>query len=135
MIADAEKGLVDATTIATRTEQIALDPLQSPDLVKAGEAAEFATFVVRRLNNTLPRLRSKHQEVAAQERRIRWNQAADVVKGERHAMAQEFAATYSDLIATLVDLFERLRVTDTNIDRINGAAPNSESRRVSPIGH
>ena len=40
-------------------------------------------------------------------------------------MAQEFAATYTDLIAKLVDLFERIRTTNQDVDGINGAAPNS----------
>ena len=135
LITDAEQGLLDATTIADRMQEIALDPVASPDARKAAEAAEFATFVVKRLNNTLPRLQQKHQTIAAHERRIRWNQAADIVQAERDAMAAEFAEQYPALVSQLVDLFDRLRVTDANIDGINGAAPNAESRRLESFGY
>ena len=93
--------------IEDRLQQVVLDPLQSSDLIQAQAAAQLATLVVKRLENVLPRLQLKHQTVAAQERRARWRQAADVVEGERDAMAAEFAEKYPALVSQLVDLFER----------------------------
>jgi hypothetical protein len=83
LIKDCDQGLIDAAKIAERMQEIALDPLQSPDPAKAKEAAEFATFVIKRLNNALPRLRTKHQQLTAQQRTARWNTLADVTQANR----------------------------------------------------
>ena len=104
LISNSEKALIDARVIAERMEQIVSDPVASPDAAKAAEAAQFAQLVVRRLENVIPRLCSKHQTIVAQQRRARWNEAADVIQSERDAMAQEFAETYPDLINKLVRL-------------------------------
>ena len=102
---------------------------------RAIEGHQLAALVVRRLETVLPRLRAKHQTTAAHERRIRWNQAADIVQGERDILANEFAATYPAVIDQLINIFERIKAKDQEIDRINSAAPSSEGRRLDPIGH
>ena len=135
LVDEVENGVSSAEAIALRMQELAEDPTLSLDAVKSAEAATMATLVVKRLRHILPRLQERHQATAAHERRIRWNQAADVVQGERDAMAAEFAEQYPALVSQLVDLFERLRVTDASIDGINSAAPNAESRRLESFGH
>ena len=83
LITETEKGIDDAEVIADRMQQIALDPAQSPDLAQASEAAEFATLIVKRLNNLLPRLQQAHQRVAATDRATRWKRTADKVEEQQ----------------------------------------------------
>ena len=134
LIVETEKAASDAEVIATRMQEIALDPEQSPDLAKSKEAADFATLIVRRLNNILPRLRSAHQRVAATERATRWRRTADKVEERRDVLTEEFAAKYPDLINQIVDLFDKVKFTNAEVDAINSSAPNSESRRIDAVG-
>jgi hypothetical protein len=119
--------------IAERLQQVAFDPVESPDLVKAKEAAEFATLVVKRLRTILPRLQECHQRATATERATRWRRTADAVEVKRNAADADFTELYPQIIAGLIDLFEKVKAVDKEIDKVNGAAPNAEFRRVPPI--
>ena len=132
LVTEAGQGLVDANTIADRLQQISLDPAASSDLHKAIEGAQLAALVVKRLETVLPRLRLKHQPVAAKERAARFNMLADRVQANRDALVVEFAEIYPQLISQLVDLFQRIGAMDQEVDHVNGLAPNSESRRLVP---
>ena len=134
LITETEKATSDAEVIATRMQEIALDPDASPDAAKAKEAAEFATFVAKRVNNILPRLRSAHQRVAATERATRWKRTADQVEERRDELTELFSKVYPDLINQIVDLFNKVKFTNAEVDTINSVAPNSESRRLLPVG-
>jgi hypothetical protein len=80
----------------------------------------------------LPRLEQRHQQVAARQRAAQWNAAADAVEQKRNAVADEFATAYPALFAQLIDLFQLVHAVDAEVDTINAASPNSESRRISP---
>ena len=134
LIVEAEKATEDADVIAERMQQIACDPAQSPDLAMAVEAATFAGFVAKRLRNILPRLQQAHQRVAATERATRWKRTADKVEESRDLLTEEFARVYPDLINQIVDLFDKVRFTNSEVDTINSVAPNSESRRIDAVG-
>ena len=54
LIVEVEAGIADVDVIAARLQEVALDPIKSPDAAKAREAAEFARFVAKRLRNVLP---------------------------------------------------------------------------------
>ena len=103
LIADAEQGLVDADIIAARMHEIALDPVASPDPKKATEAAEFATLVVKRLRNVIPRLQQKHAATVTAHRRARWNEAADLMQTNRDFLATEFAELYPQFLNKLLE--------------------------------
>ena len=103
LIADAEQGLIDATTIAERMQEIVVDPVASPDAKKAIEAAEFATLVCKRLANAIPRLQQKHAATVAQQRRARWNEAADAIEANRTFLAAEFAELYPQFLAKIIE--------------------------------
>ena len=87
---------------------IADDPLQSADAVEAKAAAELAQLVVRRLETTLPRLRSKHQQVVAQQRRAKWTETANLMQQNRDFLAREFAELVPQWTAKLLELFQRV---------------------------
>jgi len=133
LIQETEQAIVEAEQTATTTQQQALDPILSPDPIKAREAAQFAEFAARRLRNVLPRLIAAHQQITTAERTQRWTAAADQLQARRDALVQDFAEQYPALIAQLVDLFERTRAMDAEVACINGAAPNTESRRIQSI--
>jgi len=133
LTAETEKAIADADTIAMRLQQVALDPAESPDAAQAREAAEFAGFVVKRLRSVLPRLQQCHDRVTARERATRWNAAADRIQAKRDALAADFTNLYPQIINGLLDFFKQVRDMDAEVDLINGAAPNSEGRRISPV--
>jgi hypothetical protein len=71
LIVETEKGIADADVIADRLQQVALDPIKSPDAAKACAVAKSAQFAAKRLRTVLPRLQQRHQQIVTQERRAR----------------------------------------------------------------
>ena len=135
LVVETEKGIADAEVIAQRLEQVALDPVCSPDAAEAQATADRAVLICKRLRHVLPRLQERHQQVLVKERAARWNAAADQVQSERDAIASMTAETYPILINQLIDVFQRVKAMDQQIDKINSAAPNSVGRRIPLIGH
>lgn len=133
LIAETETAIVEAEAQSATQQQRALDPILSPDPIKARELLEFAAFAAKRLRTVLPRLVGLHATIIAKERAQRWTAAADAIQTRRDALVQDFAETYPALVSQLVDLFERTRAMDAEVERINGSAPNSESRRIAGI--
>ena len=125
LIAETETAIVEAEAQSATQQQRALDPILSPDPIKARELLEFAAFAAKRLRTVLPRLVGLHATIIAKERAQRWTAAADAIQTRRDALVQDFAETYPALVSQLVDLFERTRAMDAEVERINGSAPNS----------
>jgi hypothetical protein len=133
LIAETEQAIVEADAQANTAQTKALDPILSPDPIKAREAAEFAAFATKRLRNVFPRLIAAHQQVTAQDRAQRWNAAADQLQAKRDALVQDFAEQYPAFIAQLLDLFTQIQHLNQEITQINSSAPNSASRRIQSI--
>ena len=123
----------DAITRAGEAERAkALDPIVSPDAVKAHFAMTDAAFMVERLRTVLPRLQQRQQEVAAKEYRAAWNADCDAVEVGRDALAAEFRDVYRQAImAKFVDLLTRMATCDHECHRVNLAAPAGEPRRLA----
>ena len=100
----------------------------------ARTALDAAIYQRDRLAAALPPLRTKHNQTLAQERKAAWNREADAIEARRDDLTEVFASTYPELVAQLIELFQRVKSMDQEVDRINGAAPNSESRRLLPVG-
>lgn len=127
-VADA---LLDAEVALAQAEAKAFDPT----VLDAGtETLQAARHHRDRLAAAVQALRTKHQQVTAQERKVAWNRDADVAEQKRDDLTEEFAQTYPELVSQLIELFQRVRVMDQETERINGEAPNSEGRRLLPVG-
>ena len=107
LISTSESALIDARVVAERMQQIVADPVAAPDAARAQETAQQAALVVRRLENVIPRLRSKHAAVVAQQRRAKWNEAANLMQQNRDFLAQEFAETRSALDQQVARVVQR----------------------------
>ena len=59
-----------------------------------------------------------------------WLADYERIKVKRDALAQEYGATYPKIVAQLVDLFGRAEAVEKEVLRINGSAPDGESRRL-----
>ena len=127
-VADA---LVDAEQLVLDTQAKKLDPTVLDDTRSALDAAIWRRD---KLQGAVQALRTRHQQVVAQEQRAQWNVAADAVEQKRDALTEEFASTYPELVAQLIELFQRVKAMDAEVDQINGDAPNSEGRRLLPVG-
>ena len=57
-----------------------------------------------------------------------WLADYERIKVKRDALAQEYGATYPKIVAQLVDLFGRAEAVEKEVLRINGSAPDGESR-------
>jgi hypothetical protein len=45
-------------------------------------------------------------------------------------LAREFAEVYPNFVDQLIDLFDRIKVVDKEVGRVNGSAPYGEHRRL-----
>jgi hypothetical protein len=134
LISDTECGLVDAVQIAERMHEVAVDPLQSADATKAQKTAQLAQLIVKRLENVIPRLQQKHLQVVAQQRRKKWNEAADLTEKNRDFLAKEFAELVPQWTNKLLELFQRVLVMNAEVENLNAVAPSSEGRRLQSLG-
>ena len=128
----AADALLDAEQLVNDTRSQALDPTNlDPDTRTALDAAIWRQD---KLQGAVSALRQRHQQILAQEQRAQWNVAADAIEARRDELTEEFAERYPDLIASLIELFQRVRAMDAEVDKINGEAPDSEGRRLLKVG-
>jgi hypothetical protein len=92
-----------------------------------------AEFRRDRLRTALPRLRERHNAVAAAEYAADWNSDCDKVEAERDKLARKFTEVYPKVVAQLVDLFDQMEALDKEIGRVNGSAPRGEHRRLLEV--
>jgi hypothetical protein len=111
----------DAAAEAERTK--ALDPVGSPDPIKARAAMEGAAFTRDRLLAALPRLRARLKEAEVAEQLARWRPEYERVKAVRDALAAEMREVYPAAVETLTDLFLRMEACDRQSSHVNGLAP------------
>jgi hypothetical protein len=131
LFSEVADALLDAEQEVTVAQARVLDPTVLDD--SAPEALRAAEHHRDRLAAALPALRTKHQQVVAQERQAAWHREADAIEARRDELTEVFASTYPELISQLIELFQRVKSMDAEVDKINGSAPNSESRRLLPV--
>ena len=132
LIVELRAAITRAENEAEQAQARSLDPtINDPD---ARAACDDAVYRRDRLQAALPQLQNRHQQLQQHERKVRWLGRADQVEAKRNALAAEFAEGYPDLIDKLLDLFQRVQAINAEVDRINGEAPNTEGRRLAPIG-
>jgi hypothetical protein len=133
LIVEAETAIVAADKAAEMERVKALDPLASPDAAKARALMEDAAFMRDRLRTVLPRLQQRLNELRAAEHVARWEPDFRQVEAKRDELAQEYAATYPNFVAQVVDLFSRSEAVDREVSRINGSAPPGEHHRLRQV--
>jgi hypothetical protein len=133
LIAETETAISEAEATAEAERVSALDLLASPDASKARTTMEDAAFTRDRLRTVLPRLREKLRMVEAAEYAARWEPEYKKVEAQRDELAKEFASTYPKVVSQLIDLLRRTETCDREVGRINGSAPDGESRRLRGV--
>jgi hypothetical protein len=111
----------------------ALDPIASPDPIKARAAMEDAAFTRDRLRTALPRLHARLKVVEGAEYLARWEPDFKRVEAQRDALAAEMREIYPAAVTQLADLFQRMAQCDRECSRINGSAPDGEHRRLRRV--
>jgi hypothetical protein len=117
LIQEVEQAVVSAGTIAIEATARAFDPTVVDPTARS--AMQDADFLSRRLRVGWSQLKALHQQVLAQEYRAQWNQRCDEVAAKRNELAAEFAETYPKVVASLIDLFNRIKALDQEVDRVN----------------
>jgi hypothetical protein len=130
LIAETEESITAADATAEHARVKALDPISSPDPVKARAAMEEAAFSRDRLRTVLPRLQKLLKQVEAEEYAAAWQIEYEKVKAVRDELAAEMREVYPAAVAQLSDLFQRMAQCDRECSRINGSAPDGDHRRL-----
>lgn len=133
LIAETGTAIAAAEEAAEAERTKALDPIASPNAIKAKAAMERAAFARDRLHTLLPRLRTQHHHVAARERAAAWSADYEQVKAKLDVAAQEFAERFPAMVTQMVDLFRRAEEVDKEVARINGSAPYDQHRRLCEV--
>jgi hypothetical protein len=133
LIAETEESIAVADTTAESERVKALDPIASPDPVKARAAMEDAAFTRDRLRTVLPRLHARLKQVKAEEYAARWEAEYEKVKVVRDELAAEMREVYPAAVAQLADLFARIAECDRECSRVDGTAAVGELRRLRRV--
>jgi hypothetical protein len=123
LIAETEAAVAMADAEAKSEEARMLDPVLSPDPHQAKAAMEDALIRSGRLRTLLPRLIRKHGEVEAAEQLAAFEVEYLDLEKERDELALELAEAYSDAVATLIDLFQRVADHDGKIAALHQSRP------------
>jgi len=129
LFSEAADALLDVEQQVNQAK--ALDPTVLDD---TRTALDQAIWRRDKLEAAVQALRTKHQQMLAQERQATWNRDADTIEARRDELTEVFASTYPEIISQLIKLFARVKEMDAEVDQINGSAPNSEGRRLLPVG-
>jgi hypothetical protein len=133
LIAETEEGITAAEAAAEQARLRALDPIASPDPVKARTGMEGAAFSRDRLRTILPRLHKLLKQVEHEEYVAQWEPEYERVKAVRDQLAAEMREVYPAAVARLADLFQRMAECDEECSRINGSAPSGDHRRLRGV--
>jgi hypothetical protein len=123
LVEDATAAIGIAKNEATAAEATALDPLLSPDPVKARAVMEDAKFRATRLRNLLPRLQERVEEVSKREIEAAWIIRYDALKPQRDALAEEVKTVYAEAVAKLVPMLSRIEQINVEISRLHQSKP------------
>jgi hypothetical protein len=133
LIAETEEAITVAEADAEQARAKALDPISSPDPVKARATMEDAAFYRDRLRTVLPNLRKLLKQVEHEEYAARWDAEYEKVKVVRDQLAAELREVYPPAVAQLTDLFQRMAQCDRECSRVDGTAATGERRRLRSV--
>src|ERR1035437_8264745 len=123
LVEETTAAIAIAENDATVAEGAALDPLQSPDPVRARAVMVDARFRATRLRNLLPRLQARFEEVAEKERYASWVADFERIKPEVDVLAEEFRTTYTAFIAKIIPTLRRIEHINAEVSRLHQSKP------------
>src|SRR5262245_20547779 len=103
LLGETDAAIAAADKTAEEERSKALDPALSPDPKVARAAMEDAAFTRDRLKTLLPRLQTKHKEVADAEALTAWTTEANELGERRCTLGSEFKKVFPKLIGDVVD--------------------------------
>jgi hypothetical protein len=124
LVEETTTAIAVADDDATVAEATALDPLQSPDPVKARAVMEDARFKASRLRSLLPRLQSRYEEIIRREEEAAWNAKYDALKPQRDALAEEIKTTYATMVGKLIPLLNKVDPINAEISKLCQSKPS-----------
>jgi hypothetical protein len=133
LIVETEEAATAAEAAAEHARVKALDPISSPDAVKARATMEDAAFSRDRLRTVLPRLQKLLKQAEAEEYAAAWQVEYEKVKAVRDELAAEMREVYPTAVAQLSDLFRRMALCDRECSRVDGTAAVGERRRLRRV--
>jgi hypothetical protein len=124
LITEVEGAITDADAAAAAERERALDPALAPDARAALEGLQAIEFGRDRLRHVLPKLKERHQQIAADEYLKKWHAAFATLKLERDALAVELREVYPQFEQQIVGLFARITANDEMLSRLHQARPS-----------
>jgi len=123
LIAEVEAAAQQAEAAAAKARERALDPAVVVDVAKVG--AELASAELRRdrMRAALPKLREQLEVSRAREYEAAWLEDFKRVEGEVDALAAELTEAYTQTVARLTDILERIPALDAQVAHVNSHAP------------
>jgi hypothetical protein len=125
LIVAADAAIAAADTTAEEERAKALDPALSPDPKAARQAMEDAEFMRDRLKTLLPRLQTKHKEVADAEVLAAWQGEAAELQERRLALGTRFKKAFPELIGEIVGRLWEMHDLDREITALNHRRPDA----------
>jgi hypothetical protein len=101
----------------------ALDPLQSPDPVKARATMEDAEFRSARLKSLLPKLQTRASNVAKREQYTSWCERFDPLVPKVNDAAAKLTTLYQNFVAQAVPLFAEIEKIDAEVASVSRDKP------------
>src|SRR5262245_2311023 len=134
LLGETDAAIAAADKTAEEERSKALDPVLSPDAKVARQAMEDAAFTRDRLRTLLPRLQTKHKEVADAEALTAWTTEANELEECRFALGSEFKKVFPKLIGEVVDRLWEMHDLDQEITALNRRRPNAANAAdVHPV--
>jgi hypothetical protein len=133
LVEETTAAIAIAENDATVAEATALDPLQSPDPVKARAVMEDAKFRATRLRNLLPRLQERFDKVSLDEQYAAWRPQFEAIKAERDAANAKFRTAFTAFVADVVPQMLRLEQINAETSRVSAAKP-TDAREANGDG-
>jgi hypothetical protein len=123
LITEAESAAQEAEAAAAKARADALNPTVVVDVAKVG--AELASVELRRdrMRAALPKLREQLEVSRSREYEAAWLEDFKRVEGEVDALAAELTEAYTQTVARLTDILERIPALDAQVADVNSRAP------------
>jgi hypothetical protein len=109
LVRETETAIKSAEQGAAEAKRRALDPITSPDAVKARAMSEAAEFARDRLKTVLPRIKERFDDLRFEEAKAAWVVQQDELKAEHAALYAELLGVYPRFVAHMVALLTRFR--------------------------
>jgi hypothetical protein len=123
LVEETKTAITTADNDAEIAKAMALDPVASPDPVKAKQVMEAAAFNRDRLRNLLPRLQTRLTEVGNHEDYVSWRKRYDPLVPKVEDAAAKLTEIYLKFAAELMPLLAEIEKIDIEVSQVSSAKP------------